>query len=101
MLGRGKLGIPGTGIPAKEISEEQVRELGDDIKKPVIFPCIGDTLPKELTEIGYGEQTEDFGDKDSPYLEEVIVKQVTNMAFLDNEYRSRFRHILLKHKGAF
>ena len=56
---------------------------------------------EEFTEIGYGEQTEDFGDKESTYLEEVIVKQVANMDFLDNEYRSRFRHMLLKHKGAF
>ena len=57
MSGRGKLGIPVTGIPAKKISDEQVKELGDGIKKPVVFPCIGDTLPKEFTEIGYGEQT--------------------------------------------
>ena len=60
ILGRGKLGIPDTGIPAKEISEEQVRELGDEIKKPVMFPCIGDTLPNEFTDIGHGQQPEDL-----------------------------------------
>ena len=99
MSGRGKLGIPDSGIPANEMSEEQVRELGDEIKKPVIFPCIGDTLPNEFTEIGYGEQSEDFDDKDNSYLEEVLIRQVANMDFLDNEYRSHFRHILLKHEG--
>ena len=53
MLGLGKPGIPDTGFLVKKISEEQVRELGDEIKKPVIFPCIGDTLPTEFTELGY------------------------------------------------
>ena len=51
------------------------------------------TLPNEFTETGYGEQTEDFGDEESIYLEEIILKQVANMDFLDVSYRNGFRDI--------
>ena len=90
--GRGKLGIPDSGIPVKDISEEE-------IKKPMVFQCIVDTLPKEFTEIGYGEQIEDLGNKKNIYLEEVILKQVANMDFLVVSYGTRFRDFLMMHEG--
>ena len=69
--------------------------------RPVIFPCISDTVPAEFTEIGYGENTDEQPDKENAYLADVICKQAEDMQFLNDSERVKIRDMLLRHKEAF
>ena len=66
-----------------------------------MFPVIGDDLPEEFVEVGFGDNTESQPQLEETYISDFINSQVSKIDCLSLGEKGRLAQLLRRHKTAF